>query len=191
MSATDFLFACPTCKDFIRLSDYYPVGVAVVGHKVMCPKCRERILVPSPLASLPATSPPAPNAPTDSPLSASPPAFPPRPPVTHHSGMTESEWLSSTDPMAMLDALRDRASERKLRFFACGYCRQIWHQLTEERNRRAVEVAEQFADEEVTQKELKAAFSAADDAWETATDDAWEAVVEASEGGWDASVVWG
>lgn len=43
--------------------------------------------------------------------------------------MTESEWLTSTDPQKMLDFLRTqphmpgRVSERKLRLFACACCR--------------------------------------------------------------------
>jgi hypothetical protein len=35
--------------------------------------------------------------------------------------MTEAEWLSSTDPDAMLEHLRGRATDRKLRFFAIAW----------------------------------------------------------------------
>jgi hypothetical protein len=31
----------------------------------------------------------------------------------------EATWLAGTDPQLMLDFLRGRASERKLRLFAC------------------------------------------------------------------------
>ena len=67
--------------------------------------------------------------------------------------MTEQEWLASADPRAMLAWLTDTtagpcllASDRKLRLFACACCRQVWDRLTDGRSRRAVLVAEQYAD---------------------------------------------
>jgi hypothetical protein len=59
--------------------------------------------------------------------------------------MTEHEWLQSTDLLQLLDYLPGRSSDRKLRLFACGCCRRIWP-LLEDRGRRAVDVAERFAD---------------------------------------------
>jgi hypothetical protein len=94
--------------------------------------------------------------------------------------MTESEWLTSADPTAMLTALTtgrtpevwdrirhklNRPSDRLLRLFACACVRQVWHLLTDERSRRAVEVAERFADGAATRAEAHAACREAHAAW--------------------------
>jgi hypothetical protein len=39
-----------------------------------------------------------------------------------------------------------RANDRKLRLFACGCVRQVWTWLTNEKSRRAIEFAEEYAD---------------------------------------------
>ena len=74
--------------------------------------------------------------------------------------MTEHEWLTSAEPAAMLEFLRAAAginfyhvSDRKLRLFACACCHTVWHLITDERSRRAVEVAELFADGKATKEE--------------------------------------
>lgn len=69
--------------------------------------------------------------------------------------MTEQEWLESSTPTAMLQHLTEiRVSERKARLLACACCRCIWEYLEDPRSRRAVVVAEHFADNRATPREL-------------------------------------
>jgi hypothetical protein len=75
--------------------------------------------------------------------------------------MSEAEWLTCTEPRRMLPALADAASKRKLRLFACACCRRVWDLLPDARSRRAVEVAERFADGQASDQERAAAWSAA------------------------------
>src|ERR1700722_12478055 len=69
--------------------------------------------------------------------------------------MTENEWLTCTDPKPMLEFLRGKASDRKLRLFVCAVTRTAvtirgrpWFQL-------AMGVAERFADGLATDAQLQ------------------------------------
>ncbi len=85
--------------------------------------------------------------------------------------MTESEWLSCTDPDAMLTHLgratrwpwrlfrarRLVVSSRKLRLFACACCRDWSNLPPDPLPPDTIEAAERFADGEATEEELRAA----------------------------------
>jgi hypothetical protein len=68
--------------------------------------------------------------------------------------MSEADWLACNDPQPMLEFLRDNASDRKLRLFACACCRTIWPSLIEEELRRSVEFSEKYAEGSVTAEQL-------------------------------------
>jgi hypothetical protein len=86
--------------------------------------------------------------------------------------VTEQEWNRCTSPQKMLEALRGRASDRKLRLFACACFRRLPPLLTNKtRYRRArttpayvrravkaVTVSERFADGDAGPGEQQAAF---------------------------------
>ncbi len=78
--------------------------------------------------------------------------------------MTEAEWRACTDPERMLEFLRGKATDRKLRLFACAWVRRMWNVVEDERSRAAVEVAERTADGLATAGELESARTAAHEA---------------------------
>ena len=73
--------------------------------------------------------------------------------------MTEAKWLTCPNPQKMLEFLRGKASERKLRLFACGCCYRLadlWSTLGED-ELAAVEFANLYADGGATREDLKLA----------------------------------
>ena len=64
--------------------------------------------------------------------------------------MTESEWLECTDPTPMLLFMRGQSSDRKLRLIALACCRRMWHLLSDERSRSALERGELLAEKRTT-----------------------------------------
>jgi hypothetical protein len=90
--------------------------------------------------------------------------------------VTEVEWQSTTDVLAMLRCLaeqhgakRRKAGRRKLRLFGCGCCRQLFGWMADHRSREAVEVAERLADGRASESEVQEATARAREA-------AWEAL---------------
>jgi len=61
----------------------------------------------------------------------------------------------------MLEFLKGKASDRKLRMFACACARAVWYLLVDERSQNAVFTAERFADGQASEAELEAAALAA------------------------------
>ncbi len=96
--------------------------------------------------------------------------------------MNEQEWLDSTDPMAMLEFLRHKASERKLRLFGCACCRHVWPMFRgQTRDCNAVIVAERYADGLATLAQLKFARKRTSSCERrTTTVDAFDAAYDAS-----------
>jgi hypothetical protein len=73
--------------------------------------------------------------------------------------MTEAEWRAADHPLKMLEFVRGKATGRKLRLFQAACCRRIWELLAEV-DRRAVLVAEGFADGTATDRERQAVWKA-------------------------------
>jgi hypothetical protein len=69
--------------------------------------------------------------------------------------MTEAEWLSSQHPFSMLEYLRDKTSDRKLRLIAVASCQRARESI-EEWYHELADVAEAFAEGRATVQELQA-----------------------------------
>jgi hypothetical protein len=84
----------------------------------------------------------------------------------------------------MLTFLEGEGSDKQLRMFAVACCRALSHLLTDDRSRRAVDVAEQFASGAAEEAELKEAYVAGEAAasaiLETLDETAYQAALAAA-----------
>jgi hypothetical protein len=99
--------------------------------------------------------------------------------------VNEDEWLNCKDPQPMLQFLRGKASDRKLRLFACACCRRGWRRITVPRIKELVEIAEQYADRTPTENEWLTAWHSVSAMYFTSNvvwPNAWEAASRVSEG---------
>jgi hypothetical protein len=85
--------------------------------------------------------------------------------------MTEAEWLACDDPLRILEFLRGKVSDRKLRLLACANCRLLWKWMADQRSQQAVVVAERLSDGLASEEERSNAFAAS---FEAATLDEYE-----------------
>ena len=79
--------------------------------------------------------------------------------------MTEAEWRVSVNPQKMIAALSGKGSERLWRLFAVACTRRVEHLMRDPRSRKALAVAERFADGAATREELTVARIQAAVAW--------------------------
>jgi hypothetical protein len=68
--------------------------------------------------------------------------------------VTEAEWVASNDSEPLLAFLRGKASDRKLRLFACGCRLRFAHLITLPAVREVCAVGERYIDGLATGKEL-------------------------------------
>lgn len=77
------------------------------------------------------------------------------------NGMDEARWLALDDPQQLLEFMKGRANDRKLRLFAVACCRRISRLLKDQRLLTGIEVAERSADGLSAEGEIEAAYKSA------------------------------
>lgn len=75
--------------------------------------------------------------------------------------MTELEWQTTTDPKPMLEFLKGKVSDRKLRLLGVAIARASWDRLEDERSRQAIVETERFADGLIDAEDLEAVVEGA------------------------------
>jgi hypothetical protein len=72
--------------------------------------------------------------------------------------MIESEWFTTENTKAMIDAVADKITARKFRLFMVAWCRRDWDRIQFPIVKEAVQLAERFADGNASKKNLEAMF---------------------------------
>ena len=91
--------------------------------------------------------------------------------------MPTVNWDAYTDPYDLIDALRPRASDRKLLLYGAAACRRVWDLMTDPRHRAVVEAAEQLAEAQLTEAALESVMEPVAALWASlpdATRGEWE-----------------
>jgi hypothetical protein len=70
--------------------------------------------------------------------------------------MTETDWLTCSDPIRMLEFVREAATARQLRLFQVACCRRIWQFVTDPDSRALVELIERAADSPLDMEAVRA-----------------------------------
>jgi len=73
----------------------------------------------------------------------------------------EATWLNTNELRALLEHLRGQVKARQLRLFGCDCCRRFWHLFTDDRCRRAVELAERYVDDPTQREPFQASLEGA------------------------------
>ena len=100
--------------------------------------------------------------------------------------MTEAEWLTCADPQPMLESLRGKATDRKLRLFAVAVFRatlSLPFFASIDRTLTTLDVAERYADGLIDETEMARVYQA-EVGWhggETVSPIAWEAAADATD----------
>jgi hypothetical protein len=95
--------------------------------------------------------------------------------------MTEAKWLACTDPTPMLEFLRGKASERKLRLFACAYGRAV-RDSQSLLGPSTVAVAERYADGLASDEDLASERRR----WASSPEERGPVASSAYDGAWEA-----
>jgi hypothetical protein len=97
--------------------------------------------------------------------------------------MTEAEWMACPDTYLLLEFLREKASDRKLRLFAVACARRPYYAVADARHHRAVLLAEKMADETVSDGEWESVHQPALEFWRATAEALTAAQKSAPQGG--------